>query len=793
MTHSDPLRARSLPGSRIEFRFFSSAPDAPRARRPTDALLLVLSVLTVVVTTASGAGSQLSEATAAFVRALPGLLDWFWGFCDTLIVVWAVTLIAAALVAKGRLSLIRDQSIALAVAIASGILLLDQGVSFGSALFASGTGPIFPAIRLAVSVAVLATSSPHLGRPVRRVGRWLILLGSLSAIALGVATPLGVAAGLAIGAGASAVVHLLLGSPGGIPTPDHVRDALVEMGLDVTGMSAAELGRHGVAILQATDAHGHALLVKVYGRDAWGGQLFSVVWSYLWYRDDRSELTLSRLQLVEHEAFLTLMAERAGARVLPVRAAGMAETDAVIVINAEGPTLAERRGAAITDAYMQQVWRSFRQLHGTGIAHGAIDERHLVMLPAGSPAIGGFEGATAAASRAQMATDRAQLLVTLSSHAGTERAIRVALAELGPSQVAETLPYLQTATMTPTIRSVVKDADVTIDDIRSRTASAAATDVPRLEPIRRVTWGSAFTVVALVLASWALITAFSHVGISTVTGELGAADDAWLWGALLFSQSIWIAEAFSTLGACPRPLPLGAVIWLQFAIRFIALAVPTSAARVALNVRFFQRAGLSTSPAIAVGIVDSVAGFVVQVLLLVTIWLAGLSTLTLSLSVSLDFSSQAILAIVIVLAIGLVLLIRAPRVRRAIGPRVTEATEALQVLRTPTKLLLLFGGNVVAQVLMAITLSLCLRAFGWHTSLANLILINTLASLFSGIMPIPGGIGVMEAALGAGLVAAGIPESVAFATTIAFRLATFYLPPIWGAYAMRVLRKREYL
>jgi uncharacterized membrane protein YbhN (UPF0104 family) len=352
---------------------------------------------------------------------------------------------------------------------------------------------------------------------------------------------------------------------------------------------------------------------------------------------------------------------------------------------------------------------------------------------------------------------------------------------------------LQTATMTPTIRSVVKDADVTIDDIRSRTASAAATDVPRLEPIRRVTWGSAFTVVALVLASWALITAFSHVGISTVTGELGAADDAWLWGALLFSQSIWIAEAFSTLGACPRPLPLGAVIWLQFAIRFIALAVPTSAARVALNVRFFQRAGLSTSPAIAVGIVDSVAGFVVQVLLLVTIWLAGLSTLTLSLSVSLDFSSQAILAIVIVLAIGLVLLIRAPRVRRAIGPRVTEATEALQVLRTPTKLLLLFGGNVVAQVLMAITLSLCLRAFGWHTSLANLILINTLASLFSGIMPIPGGIGVMEAALGAGLVAAGIPESVAFATTIAFRLVTFYLPPIWGAYAMRVLRKREYL
>ena len=92
---------------------------------------------------------------------------------------------------------------------------------------------------------------------------------------------------------------------------------------------------------------------------------------------------------------------------------------------------------------------------------------------------------------------------------------------------------------------------------------------------------------------------------------------------------VWFSEAFSTLGACPRPLRLGPVIGLQFAIRFIALAVPSSAGRVALNVRFFQRAGLATSPAIAVGLVDSLAGFVVQVLLLV-IWLAGLGTLTLS-------------------------------------------------------------------------------------------------------------------------------------------------------------------
>ena len=111
----------------------------------------------------------------------------------------------------------------------------------------------------------------------------------------------------------------------------------------------------------------------------------------------------------------------------------------------------------------------------------------------------------------------------------------------------------------------------------------------------------------------------------------------------------------------------------------------------------------------------------------------------------------------------------------------------------PTKVLQLFGGNFVAQVLMAMTLGMCLRAFGAQTSLVNLILINTLASLFSGVMPVPGGIGVMEAALAWGLVAAGIPESTAIATAMTFRIVTFYLPPIWGAYALRVLRRREYL
>ena len=75
-----------------------------------------------------------------------------------------------------------------------------------------------------------------------------------------------------------------------------------------------------------------------------------------------------------------------------------------------------------------------------------------------------------------------------------------------------------------------------------------------------------------------------------------------------------------------------------------------------------------------------------------------------------------------------------------------------------------------------------------------LILVNTFVSLFAGFMPVPGGMGVAEAGYTAGLVALGIPNAAAVSTALAFRLVTFYLPPIWGSFGMRWLRKHlDYL
>ena len=61
------------------------------------------------------------------------------------------------------------------------------------------------------------------------------------------------------------------------------------------------------------------------------------------------------------------------------------------------------------------------------------------------------------------------------------------------------------------------------------------------------------------------------------------------------------------------------------------------------------------------------------------------------------------------------------------------------------------------------------------------------------MIPVPGGIGVVEGGLVVGLTAAGVPESAAFAIALLYRIATFYLPPIWGWFALQWLRKNRYL
>jgi uncharacterized membrane protein YbhN (UPF0104 family) len=800
-------------------RVYSSASHAPRARRPTDVVLLILAALGLVALTLAAPGpTALDRPVAAFIDALPGLFGWFWEIAYALLIGWALLLLILPLASRGRRLLFVEELAAGALALGFAVLLgRVAGTDPGSSVHAvmhSAPPAVYLAVRVAIATAVVVMASPHLSRPMRHIGRWILVIGALASIAMGVTLPIGLAAGFLVGVGSAAIIHLIAGSPAGLLTLDQVAAVLAELDVDAAHLRYAERQPSGVALVMGEDASGRALLVKIYGRDAWDGQLLTSAWESLSRRGQTPRLSGGRLEQVEHEAFVTLLAEREGVPVLAVVAAGMAaEGDALLVTQLSGQPLSSIDH--VDGTTLRSAWHALSRLHDLHVAHGAVNADRIIVRPDGSVALADFDQGEIAASDSALIADRGQLLVTTALCVGPERAVAIAVDSVGADTVAGILPFLQPAALDRDTRKAVREADWDLKDLRAFASQRTGVDAPQLQKIRRVTWGTVGLLVLVAFLAWAIIGAISQVGLSNLIDELEQANDVWLFAALLLSPLIQVPQAFATIGASIHPVRFGPVLMLEYGIQFLALAVPSSAARVALEVRFFQRVGVDPGGAILIGALDSFCGFIIEVLLIVVISLTGLvdlnvrsflSSLTDNGSSSSSGSSgPGLLALIAVLFVGAVIVVliipkyrrmirgAIPRLRASVRENAAASRAGLRVLRSPSHLMLIFLGNLAAQVLQAIVLGLCLHAFGHRESLAALLLVNTLVMLFAGFMPVPGGMGVAEAGYTAALVALGIPNAAAMSTAMTFRLVTYYLPPIWGSFAMRWLRHHEFI
>ena len=143
-------------------------------------------------------------------------------------------------------------------------------------------------------------------------------------------------------------------------------------------------------------------------------------------------------------------------------------------------------------------------------------------------------------------------------------------------------------------------------------------------------------------------------------------------------------------------------------------------------------------------------------------------------------------------AAGIVLM-ALPRWRRPILARLralaSDAFGAVRGLRSPRRIALLFGGNLASEILFAVALGAFTPAFGYSIGLDELLFVNITVALLSGLLPVPGGIGVVEGGLTFGLARAGMSEEAALAAVLLYRLATFYIPPIWGFFALKWLER----
>ncbi|MGI8451219.1 MAG: lysylphosphatidylglycerol synthase transmembrane domain-containing protein [Streptosporangiaceae bacterium] len=225
---------------------------------------------------------------------------------------------------------------------------------------------------------------------------------------------------------------------------------------------------------------------------------------------------------------------------------------------------------------------------------------------------------------------------------------------------------------------------------------------------------------------------------------------------------------------------------------FVTLSTLPVVGRAALNIRYLQRNKVPPAVAAASVGVAQVVAFVLHLLLLVVF-----VAITGARSHSLRPPTWAyfVIAGLVVAALGVVAV---PRGRRLLQARLAPALgqvlpRLIEVLQQPRKLAEGIGGALMLTACYILCLDACVRALGGSLSLTSAAVVYLTGSALGSVVPTPGGLGAVEAALAAGLTATGMAAATAVSAVLLFRLLTFWLPVPVGWAAFTYLRKRQAL
>ncbi|GGX34017.1 membrane protein [Streptomyces malachitofuscus] len=262
----------------------------------------------------------------------------------------------------------------------------------------------------------------------------------------------------------------------------------------------------------------------------------------------------------------------------------------------------------------------------------------------------------------------------------------------------------------------------------------------------------------------------------------------WLLTAAGVTCLTWVAAAFTRQGAVVERLPGRRLLATQFAAGAANHMLPTGLGASAVNLRFMTVCGLTPARSSAALALYLLAESVGRVGLLAALLVAFPDALRFGSLLPEGAFGPLLLAIgaVAVVAVGVLAAVR--RLRRAVRAFARTALgEARSVHALPSRALALWGGALAFPALQATALVLVGLAFGLSVPPAHMAVAYLAATVAVALVPTPGGLGSVEAALVVALVAVGGAAAPATAVVLVFRVITVWLPLLPGALTLGAL------
>jgi uncharacterized membrane protein YbhN (UPF0104 family) len=395
-----------------------------------------------------------------------------------------------------------------------------------------------------------------------------------------------------------------------------------------------------------------------------------------------------------------------------------------------------------------------------------------------------------AASDVAMRLDLAELLCSLAMLTSVDRSVASARRVLGSDAIARALPALQPVALSSSTRKALRKHKGMIIALRDAIVELRPDADTEQIQFQRIKPRTLIMIVVGTIAGYVLLSQLTSVDLATL---FSTANWSWVAAALGFSLITYAGAAWSLSGFVPEKLSFGKTVLAQVAGDFATLVSPPTLGAIAINVRFLQKSGLHPALAAASVGVSQVAAFATHILLLLGFGIAA--------GTQADFTfDPPVWAVVGVTAVAVILLalLAVPAVRREIrnriGPLIKEVIPRLvTIAQRPTKLLEGIGGILLLNIAYIAVLYACVTAFDGNLSIAVVAVVYLAGATIGQAAPTPGGLGAVEAALAAGLTAAGLDAGLAVSAVLLFRLVTFWLPTIPGYWSFTYLTKKNLL
>jgi glycosyltransferase 2 family protein len=592
-------------------------------------------------------------------------------------------------------------------------------------------------------------------------------------------------------------VRYAAGSASQRPSATEIAAALASRDSAAADMAVAAIRRvtqssagvEGSRHYKVVTRDGGQLDVVVFDRDQQAAGLFYRLYRLVRVRRQVARgVPLSVERTVERQALLSYATQDADVPTPRLRTVVRVGPEAAVLAyeHCEGTTLAERGGC--TDAELRCVWDTVTRLHAGHVAHRGLTAEHILFTPDGRVMLLDPGDGDVAASELQVRLDLAQLILELALYVGPDKSAQLAVEKVGADALAGVVPLLQPVALVRSTRHALRRRRDVLPALRKALQTAVPSDEVVPVQLERIRARTLVTLVASVAAVYLLAGELAQNSL----GRLFTSVD-WRWGlaALALSVLTYVGAALSVSGFVAQRLGFVRTMLVQLASSFVTLVTPAAVGGVALNVRFLQRRKIPSPVAVASIAVSQVVALTLHILLLAVFGaIAGTGSKS---PINPPKWSYFVVAGLLVLA-GAVLAFPAGRrlVRARVSPTFGQVLpRLLEVAQDPRKLIEGVGGALLLSLAYIACLAACVAAFGGSVPIAKIGVVYLTGSALGSIIPTPGGLGAVEAALTAGLTAAGVPGGVAAGAVLLFRLLTFWLPVPLGWVALHYLEREH--